>query len=155
MTERWPMTRRRLLKQIDTARIEQAITRAETGTSGEIRVSVVGFFRGEPRSLGERAFRRLGMTATQHRNGVLILIAPTRRAVVILGDSGLDGRVVDSFWSGLADHVGQRFKQGDFTGGLVDIIDQIGRELAVHFPAALGGNPNELANEIDVVPGPR
>lgn len=148
------MTRRRLLKQIDPARIEQAITGAEASTSGEIRVSIVGFFRGDPRSLGARAFRRLGMTATQHRNGVLILIAPTRRKLVILGDTGLHGRVADSFWSGLADHAGLRFKDGDFTGGLVDIIERIGRELAIHFPAASGGSVNALANEIDV-PRPR
>jgi uncharacterized membrane protein len=143
------------LKQIDAPRIEQAITRAEAGTSSEIRVSVAGFFRGDPRALGERAFRRLGMTATRHRNGVLILVAPTRRTVVILGDSGLDGRVDDSFWSGLADHVGQRFKEGDFTGGLVDIVERIGRALALHFPADPGSNVNELTNAIDVVPGPR
>jgi uncharacterized membrane protein len=59
------------------------------------------------------------------------------------------------FWSGLADHVGQRVQGRRFHGGLVDIIDQIGRELAIHFPAASGRNPKDLANEIDVVPRPR
>lgn len=149
----WPMTRRRLLRHVDKVRIETAIREAEARTSGEIRVSVVGFFRGDLRALGERAFRRLDMHATQARNGVLILLAPTRRKVAILGDAGIQARVGDSFWSGLANDLGRRFKDRDFTAGLADTIDRIGRELSIHFPPEPTGNVNELPDTLDV--GPR
>ena len=42
-----------------------AIARAETRTSGEIRVSIAGFFVGSSRRLAERAFQRLGLHATR------------------------------------------------------------------------------------------
>jgi uncharacterized membrane protein len=146
----WPMTRRRLLRHIDTPRIEKAIGDAEAQTSGEIRVSVVGFFRGDLRNLGERAFRRLDMHATQARNGVLILLAPTRRELVVLGDVGIQAHVGDSFWSALADDLGRRFKDRDFTRGLLDVIDRIGRELSTHFPQDPGRSVNELPDTVDV-----
>ena len=37
------------------------------------------WFWGDARASAERAFRRLGMTATRARNGVLIFVAPRRR----------------------------------------------------------------------------
>jgi uncharacterized membrane protein len=147
------MTRRRLLRHLDTARIEDAIAHAETKTSGEIRVSIVGFFRGDLNHLGERAFQRLGMTATRHRNGVLILLAPTRRKVMILGDVGIQSRVDNSFWPGLAESLALRFKDRDFTGGLADAVDGIGRELAIHFPPDSTANINELSDAVDVGAG--
>ena len=146
----WPMTRRRLLRHVDTLHVEKAIAHAEKATSGEIRVSVVGFFRGDLHRLGERAFLRLGMNATSHRNGVLILVAPTRRKVVILGDAGIQARVGDSFWSGLANDLAGRFKDRDFTGGLTEAIDRIGRELAIHFPSDSADNLNELPDAVDL-----
>lgn len=144
-----PMTRWRLLRRLDPARIEGAIRRAESSTSGEIRVSVAGFFRGDPRQLAEAAFRRLGMAATRHRNGVLVLIAPTRRSVVILGDEGIHTHVGDDFWQGISRRLGERFRDDDFSGGLVEAIDRIGGELAAHFPPDAQGDMNELPDAID------
>jgi uncharacterized membrane protein YgcG len=146
----WPMTRRRLLRQIDCAQVENSIRQAERGSSGEIRVSITGFFRGSLRDLGERAFRKLGMTATVRRNGVLILIAPTRRQVVILGDAGIHAHVGEAFWSALAEDLSQAFRQRDFTGGLDRAIARIGQELALHFPPDPRGDTNELPNAVDV-----
>jgi uncharacterized membrane protein len=151
----WPMTRRRLLRRLDTGQIEKAIHQAETRTSGEIRVSIVGFFRGDMRRLAERAFHRLGMTRTRHRNGVLILLAPTRRGAVILGDEGIHAKVGQSFWATLAESLVRRFQQQDFTPGVVDAIDRIGRELALHFPPDLSGNINEVPDAVDVGGGRR
>ena len=92
------LTRRRFLQQLDTAAVERAIARAETRTSGEIRVSISRFFVGSSRHLAERAFKRLGMHATQARNGVLLLIEPARREVVVLGDAGKN--LGDSMYDG-------------------------------------------------------
>jgi len=146
----WPLTRRRLVRSLDRDRIDRAIKLAEAGTSGEIRVSIAGFFRGDVRTLAERAFRRLGMHRTRNRNGVLILIAPTRRQVVILGDEAIDARVGGPIWSECADELARTFAQGDFTAGLVAIIDRVGQMLAAHFPPESGPDVNELPDAIEV-----
>jgi len=146
------VSRRTFLRSLDTAAVEQAIARAETGTSGEIRVSIAGFFVGNARRVAEGAFRRLGMHATRDRNGVLLLIAPARRQVVVLGDEGIHAQVGDAFWTEIAARVGTRFREGRFTQGVVEAVDAIGEALARHFPAGAeaGSNPNELPDTIDV-----
>ena len=151
-------SRRAFLQSLDTAAVEAAIARAEMRTSGEVRVSLAGFFVGSSRHLAERAFRRLGMQDTRDRNGVLLLIAPARRQVVVLGDEAIHAHVVDAFWTEIATRVGARFRDGHFTQGVVEAVDAIGEALARHFPAGpeADGNPNELPDTIDLGerPGP-
>jgi uncharacterized membrane protein len=146
------LSRRKFLRSLDTAAVERAIALAETRTSGEVRVSIAGFFVGSSRHLAERAFGRLGLHATRDRNGVLLLIAPARRQVVVLGDEAIHALVGDAFWEEIAARVSTRFREGHFTQGVVDAVEAIGEALAHHFPAgaAAGGNPNELPDAIDL-----
>jgi uncharacterized membrane protein len=146
------LSRRTFLRALDAAAVEQAIARVEAQTSGEIRVSIANFFVGSSRRLAERAFQRLGLHATRDRNGVLLLIAPARRQVVVLGDEAIHAQVGDAFWTAIAARVGMRFREGRFTHGVVEAIDAIGEALARHFPASAeaGGNPNELPDTIDL-----
>ena len=67
------MTRGKVLRIIDNDRIREAIRRAEKRTSGEIRVSVSSLFWGDVRKAAERAFARMGMTATRERNAGVVL----------------------------------------------------------------------------------
>jgi uncharacterized membrane protein len=144
------ISRRSFLRRLDVPAVERAIVRVETRTSGEIRVSVAGFFLGSGRKLAARAFRRLGMQATRHRNGVLLLIAPARRQFVVLADEGLDGRVPAELWTRIAETLSARFQAGQFTEGVVEAIDATGTALARHFPADAGQNPNELPDAVDL-----
>ena len=73
---------------MDAARVEAAIRSAERASAIELRVSIAGLFWGDPQRLAEKAFQRLGMNATAGRNGVLLLVAPWRRRVVVLADQG-------------------------------------------------------------------
>jgi uncharacterized membrane protein len=142
------MLRRRLRQLIDDEAVKAAIGAAERGTTGEIRVSVSTFFWGDVRKTAERAFERLGMTATARRNGVLFFLVPSRRKFVVLGDEGIHERVGQQFWDGVTAAVSARFREGDFTGGLIQGIDEAGRVLALHFPRE-DANPNELSDEVD------
>lgn len=143
------MTRRKLLHIIDSDRIEEAIRKAERLTSGEICVSVSPLFWGNVEKAAEKGFVRLGMTRTEKRNGVLFFVVPSRRQFVVLGDSGIHEKVGQTFWSQVVDGVAERFREGDFTGGIVRGIEQVGEQLAVHFPYDATSDLDELPNEVD------
>ncbi len=146
------MHRRKLKRLVDASAVKRAIAESERGTTGEIRVSVSTFFWGDVRRTAEKAFDRLGMTRTLHRNGVLIFVVPSRRKFVVLGDSGIHEKVGQEFWDGVAAAMSERFRKGDFTGGLVHGVQEAGRQLARHFPAE-GRHPDELPDEVDFGPG--
>jgi uncharacterized membrane protein len=146
------MTRRKLLQVVDTARVEEAIRKAERQTSGEIAVSVSRLFWGDIESAAWKAFDRLGMTNTAERNGVLIFVIPARRRFVVLGDRGIHAKVDAGFWNSIAAHLTEHFQKGDFTLGLINAIEEIGEQLATHFPYSRGSDVNELSNEIDFGP---
>jgi uncharacterized membrane protein len=144
------MTRKALLRGIDTRRIEEAIQKAERRTSGEIRVSVSRFFWGDVHRVADRAFARLGMTATRERNGVLFFIVPSRRRFVVLGDDGIHAKVGQEFWERVAAAVSEHLRNGDFTLGLVHGIETVGEQLATHFPFDPTADANELPDEVDL-----
>jgi uncharacterized membrane protein len=146
------MTRDKMLRTIDSDRIREAIRQAEKRTSGEIRVSVSPLFWGDVRKAAENAFTRMGMTATKQRNAVLFFIVPARRKFVVLGDSGIHEKVGQDFWHQIVPIVSQKFRVGDFTGGLVHGIAAVGEQLAAHFPADAGQDANELPDDVDYGP---
>lgn len=148
------VTRRGLIKLLDTKRIEAALAAAEKQTSGEIRVSVAPFFWGDVRRAAERAFERMGMTATKERNGVLFFLVPARKQFVVLGDAGIHAKVGQAFWDKVAAALSGKFHAGDYTGGLVDAIAVVGDELRHHFPHAGEKDVNELPDTVDFGRGP-
>jgi uncharacterized membrane protein len=146
----WWLMRNRFARGVDGGRIKRAIEEAERGTSGELVVSGAPFFFGSVRRAAERAFDRLGLTRTRERNGVLLFVVPARRQLFVLGDEGIHGKVGQEFWDRIAAEVSRRMGQGDMTGALIDGVSAIGGELARHFPARPGDNPNELPDEPDM-----
>lgn len=143
------MTRRGFLRRLDVSAVEAAVHRAEQRTSGEIRVSIAGVFWGNPRRMAERAFRRLGMHATRHRNGVLILVAPSRRSLIILGDEGIHAHAGDAFWAAVSDKISAKLRAGELTAALVEAVEVVGAELARHFPPDPGADVDELPDAVD------
>lgn len=132
----------------DEARIVAALRTAEAGTSGELRVSVDPKADLPAQEAAARAFRRLGMHRTAHRNGVLILVQPNVKRFAVLGDRGLHAKVGQAFWDGIAEGLKAHFAEGRFTEGLEAALAQVGEELARHFPAE-PGNPDELPDAVD------
>lgn len=143
------MDQKEFLSQIDHDRIVGAIQNAEQQTSGEIRVHVQRRAGANIRVFAEKTFERLGMTRTALRNGVLLFIATEPRQFVILGDRGIDEKVPAGFWDEIAAKLTIRFKNGQFTDGIVEAIGAAGEHLKAYFPRA-GGDVNELPDEIDV-----
>jgi uncharacterized membrane protein len=143
------MRKRKLLNRVDLEAVKRAIEDAERETSGEIRVSVSPFFWGGVRHAAEKAFVRMGMSRTAERNGVLIFVVPSRRRFVILGDEGLHAKVGQEFWDKTAAAISERFRSGDFTGGLLHGIEEAARQLAGHFPRR-PDDKNELPDDVDL-----
>jgi uncharacterized membrane protein len=134
--------------RFDSERIVAAIAAAEGRTSAELRVHVT---KRVPEDLDTRAMRRfhvLGMAKTEHRNGVLIYIAPRARKFRILGDAGIHAKAGDEFWKGVASVMEAHFRKEQFTEGVVTGIGLLGEELARHFPRQ-DDDRDELPNTID------
>lgn len=142
------MTRRKLLRVIDRERLKAAIEKAENRTSGEICVSVAPLFWGSIEKAAGKAFSRMGMTRTREHNGVLFFVVPSRRRFVVLGDRGIHEKVGQEFWDRTAASVSGKFREGDFTGGLVKGIEEVGQQLSTHFPYE-SGDRNELPDDVD------
>jgi uncharacterized membrane protein len=138
------LARSRLLKRIDVERLREAIAAAEHQTSGRVRVSLAPFFWGDVRRAAEKTFTRLG------RRGVLIFVVPARRKFVVLGDEDIHSRVGQDFWDDVTAAIAERFRAGDFTGGLVHGIETAGRELAASLPYDAAADTGEGPDDVDV-----
>jgi uncharacterized membrane protein len=144
------MKQKEFLAALDQPRVVKAIAEAERRTSGEIRLHIQPKVLGGPiRSVAERTFERLGMTKTDLRNGVLLFVASEERQFVILGDKGIDEKVPDGFWDDVAARLGNQFRDGQFTDGIVEAVDSIGRHLQHYFPRA-ADDRDELSNDVSI-----
>jgi uncharacterized membrane protein len=119
---------------VDKVRVKRAIQKVETQTSGQICVSLSQPFWGDVTEVAQSVFDRLGLASTKHRNAVLFFVVPARHRFVVLGDCGIHEKVGQEFWYAIAGTLAERFRQGDFTGGIVAGIEAVGEGLARHFP---------------------
>ena len=124
-----------------------AIRKAESETSGEIRVHLEKDPSGTALKEAKRIFRKLGMHKTEGRNGVLIILLPEEKTFAIIGDKGIDNAVGTNFWDSERDLMERYFRDGEFCAGLVAAIDRIGSKLKSFFPSD-ECNENELPDDI-------
>jgi uncharacterized membrane protein len=140
----------RLLAEEERRRVVEAIGAAEDRSRGEVRVHVErGCKGGDPIARAAVLFERLGMTATELRNGVLIYVATDDRVFAVVGDRGIDENVGAAFWAQVAEDIGRRFAEGEFATGLVEAISRVGDALAAHYPRDRGRpDADELPDEV-------
>lgn len=131
----------------DEKRIVGAIVKAESMTTGEIRVHVDSHSSLSPFDAAVNTFSLLGMHKTKHKNGVLFYILCDDRAFAVIGDRGIDNVVPNGFWDDICQKLSADFKGGDFAGGLEAAILKCGAKLKEFFPSN-GENEDELPNDI-------
>jgi uncharacterized membrane protein len=136
-----------LLTPQEVEAVVAAIAAAEKETSGEIRVHMENYCRGNALERAIDWFNRLGMHRTIAHNGVLIYIAVKDRKVAIFGDKGIHEQVHDAFWEKEIQIILQHFRAGEYKAGLVTVIEQVGEKLKAFFPYQ-AGDANELSNDI-------
>lgn len=120
--------------EADEASIVASIQKAESKTSGEIRVHITKSSGDSPMETACKAFEKLGMRETELHNGVLFFLSIDDRVFTILGDDGINENVPDNFWETTRDTVLECFKQGEFAEGLSKGILKAGEQLAEYFP---------------------
>jgi uncharacterized membrane protein len=142
------MRTKEFLGQLEHDRIARAIKEAEAKTSGQIRVYVQrGEFAGDSVSAAQEKFQKLGMHATEQRNGILIFVLPRARKFAVIGDEGVHQKCGDEFWRQLVEKMRAHFQNEKFTDALVEAIEEAGALLAQHFPKTSAAR-NELSDEI-------
>ena len=142
--------RAEFMRHIDLAAIEAATHESERHTTGEIRVSILFKVPGTLEAIAERTADRLSMKKTRDRNGALILVEPAKRRFIVWGDKAIHEKVGQAFWTETAEAISSRFRQGDFTGGLLHGVAKVGEQLAKHFPCKPEERQDQLPNAVDV-----
>jgi uncharacterized membrane protein len=136
------------LRQLDDARIVEAIAAAERRTSGEIRVYVSHLYREDALTAARARFQKIGMQKTRERNGVLIYFVPRTRSFAIIGDAGIDAKCGESFWTETAAALRSDLHDRPATEAIVLAIERIGKLLARTFPIR-ADDRNELPDAVE------
>jgi uncharacterized membrane protein len=136
------------LSAVEEESIVNAIRIAEEKTSGEIRVHIEAHFSGEdPYKRAQEVFHLLKMDNTKLENGVLFYVAVKDKKFCILGDRGINEAVGSQFWNEVKGIMGSRFRESEYSKGLVEGIQLAGEKLAHFFPWDTD-DTNELTNQI-------
>lgn len=125
-------------------KIVSAIREAEKKTSGEICVYLERKEKGDTLNRAKEIFRKLGMTKTARRNGVLVYFSLVDHHFAIVGDRGIHDKVGEDFWRDAVSVMERSFGRKDFVGGLGSGIQRIGEKLKIYFPRE--------ANDINELP---
>jgi uncharacterized membrane protein len=127
--------------------ISNAIRVAETDTSGEIRVHIEKYCKGDVLDRAAYVFDKLEMQKTKLRNGVLFYLAVEDKKFAILGDVEINQKVPEDFWKCITEKAIEKFKNSQYSEGLTEGIIEAGKQLKEHFPYQKE-DINELSDEI-------
>ena len=93
-------------------------------------------------------FFQLQMQNTVARNGVLLYLAIEDRQLAIWGDQGIHDKLGTTYWAQQVSSICSAFNKNNYTIGLCQCINEIGKALQSHFPYQGDADKNELANEV-------
>jgi uncharacterized membrane protein len=142
------MRTREFLTKLEHVRIIETIRKAESKTSGEIRVLIQrGNLKSDPLITAQRKFHRLGMHKTRERNAVLILVVPRAHKFAVIGDKAIHEKCGDEFWQGIVERMRKHFQNERFSDAMVEAVNEIGNVLARDFPKT-PEDTNELPDEV-------
>lgn len=139
---------RNLLNTLEQAWVIDRIRKAESFTTGEIKVHLEDYASDNYFDRAAELFAALKMHETNHRNGVLIYVAVKEHHFVVMGDVAINQKVEEGFWEKVAGIIHDDFHNKDYFEGIAKAIRLVGTEMKAHFPSDGEVNPNELTDEI-------
>lgn len=139
----------------DFLRISNKISEIELITAGEVRVSIKEYKTFSERNssikdLAEKEFYRLNMQETRDKTGILLYFLLGERKFFILADKGINEKVKQDVWNDVSVKIQENFKNGYFSKGIIEGIEDVGKLLSKHFPIK-PDDVNELTNKV-VIP---
>jgi uncharacterized membrane protein len=132
-------------------RIEEVVTQAEAGTTGQIRVAIESHlpaiaawsgYSARERSID--VFSQLRIWDTEHNNGVLIYLLMADKDVEIVADRHIHRAVGSAVWDSICKRMETHFARSEFEQGVSSGAKEIGELLRTHFPGEAA--KNELPN---------
>ena len=114
----------------DKAQIKDAVVKAETNTSGEIRVHIDNHCKEDMMDRAAWWFAKLEMQKTEKRNGVLFYLAVKDHKFAIIGDAGINAVTSDDFWDQIKETMLGHFTGSEFAEGLKQGILLAGRTIS-------------------------
>jgi len=96
----------------------------------------------KPRERAREVFGLRGVWNTEENNGVLIYVLLAERAVEIVADRGISGRVDESQWRSICAAMESAFAQGRYQDGAVEGVRGVAGLLEREYPGQ--GHANEL-----------
>lgn len=129
------MNHHHFITAIDQERIQAAIGHAEAGTTGRIHLFITEAEDEDPLEHAKSRFLELRLDQTEHRNAVLIYLAPRTNRFAVVGDSGIHERCGDIFWERLVNAMSGYLRDEQFSDAVVLAVKKCGRLLREHFPA--------------------
>jgi uncharacterized membrane protein len=130
-------------------RVIDAIRQVEQRTSGEIRIYVEGRCRFvDPLDRAAEIFWSLQMDHTDDHNAVLIYLAMKDHQMAIYADKGIHEKVGEIFWKKEVIAMSAHFREHHYADALLEVINDIGEALYIHFPFNRETDKNELPDDI-------
>ena len=140
-------------------RIESTIAQAEATHEGEICFIVEAglhpleiIHKKTPRKRAIELFSLFKVWDTEHNTGVLIYLLLADRDVEIVTDRGIHQHVGNAEWERICHQMELKFKHGEFEGGVIEGITEIGAHLDRHFSIKLKTSSSKKANELPNAP---
>ncbi|MCX7877105.1 MAG: TPM domain-containing protein [Ignavibacteria bacterium] len=136
----------------DLQKIQEALDELERKTCGEI---VLSFHERltlweklyDRHELALKDFRRLGVSNTKYRTGILFYVLFSEKYFDIIADEGIYRKIPDEFWNELESELQESFRQGKFAEGILTLIRKAQKLLEKEFPQR-GSSEDEIQGEI-------
>jgi uncharacterized membrane protein len=124
------------LNQLEHERIHLAIVEAERGNDGDIIVFITHKPAPDALTTAQKIFTSRYSGKTSVDKTLLLFLAPRTQTFAAIGGKTLHDRVGQVWWDELVKQLGQHFRDGNFTEGLLSAIRRAGHALREHFPQA-------------------
>jgi uncharacterized protein len=133
------------------AKVDRLAERVRAATNAEVAVVTVPDVSGTPKSFATRLFNYWGVGDPVLNNGALVLVVPGQRRVEVEIGTGLDASFNRDEWlQGVTDAMSQRFRYGDFDGGVLSGVRLIDQRLRSLDEAALVESANALSIKMKI-----
>lgn len=133
--------------------ITDAIAAGERRHGGQVMFAVeadlpwMALWQGAtPRQRAEHAFAQLRTWDTEQNNGVLVYLLLADHAIELIADRGLRGRVGETQWQAICEHMQGLLRADDLQQAVLLAIAEVSDVLAGHYPPGSGSKDDALPN---------